>query len=195
MDSATSMSALDPQTITRLLNDVRAGDQSAAESLLPLIYDDLKSMASSLFSGEKPGHPLQPTALIHEAWLKVAGSLDRMQDRQHFFAIASRAMRQVLTDHARSNLRQKRGEGRKQVTLDDAIGVEASAGVDLVDLNDSLERLSELNARHAQVVEFRLLGGMTIAEAADALGVSHSTIENDWFTAKAWLRKDLSKDR
>jgi len=178
--------------ITRLLNQAREGDSEAAESLLPLIYSELHGLAHVIFQRERSDHTLQPTALIHEAWLKMAGHLSHVGDRKHFLLVASRAMRQVLADHARGRHRAKRVEGRKRVTLCGSMKSGSEAGIDLVDLHDTLTRLAKLNARHAQVVEMRILGGLTIAEAAEALGVSHNTVESDWFMAKAWLRKELS---
>ncbi len=189
------MSATNPKTITRLLRDVRTGETGAAQNLLPLVYEELHSLAGALFAGERKGHTLQPTALIHEAWLKLAGSIDDLQDRRHFFTIASRAMRQVLTDHARRCNRLKRGAGGKRVTFDETMAPGAPMGINLVDLDDSLTRLSFLNPRHAQVVELRMLGGLTIAETAETLGVSAHTVEGDWFTAKAWLRTELRHAR
>lgn len=189
------MTSADPQTVTRLLQGVRGGDASAGASLAPLIYGELGSLAAQLFAKERHEHTLQPTALIHEAWVKLVGHLGRIEDRRHFFALASQAMRQVLADHARGAARLKRGGGRPGVTLDSQLGVGRGVGpgaaVDLVDLDDSLTRLAHLNARHARVVELRVLGGLTIAETAASLGVSEKTIERDWFMAKAWLRTEL----
>lgn len=185
------MTSADPQTITRLLHGVRGGDASAGAALVPLIYAELGSLAARLFARERREHTLQPTALIHEAWVKLVGHLGRIDDRQHFFALASQAMRQVLADHARGAARLKRGGGRPGVTLDGRLGAGPGAAVDLIDLDDSLTRLARLNPRHARVVELRVLGGLTIAETAAALDVSDKTVERDWFMAKAWLRTEL----
>lgn len=157
------------------------------------MYDELQHVANLLFANERRGHTLQPTALIHEAWLKIEGRLDGVEDRKHFFAIASRAMRQVLADHARGAGRLKRGERNKRVTLHENVTESPSTGIDLVELDDLFRRLSELNSRHAQVVELRVLGGLTIAETAEVLEVSHSTVESDWFTSRAWLRRELTR--
>lgn len=183
----------DPQTVTRLLHGVRAGEAPAIQELLPVVYDELRGLARALFSDERRAHTLQPTALVHEAWMKLGSHLDGVEDRRHFFALASRAMRQVLADHARQRSRQKRGSVRQRVTLDTSLAAAGSAQVDLVDLDDSLARLASLNERHARVVELRLLGGLTIADTADVLGISHATVEADWFTAKAWLRSELGR--
>jgi len=189
------MSVPDPHSITHLLKNARSDEAGAAESLLSFVYDDLRGIARAVFARERHGHTLQPTALIHEAWLKVAGQLDGIEDRRHFFVVASRAMRQVLTDHARRVKRDKRGGRRLRVTLDEgaSVGTAANEGVDLVDLDDSLTRLSILNERHASVVELRVLGGLSIAETAEALGVSRGTVQSDWLTAKSWLRVELGR--
>lgn len=180
-------------TVTRLLGGVRDGDEDASEQLLELVYDELRRLASSIFAAERHDHTLQPTALVNEAWIKLAGHIDEIRDRVHFFAISSRAMRRVLIDHARRCRSKKRGDGRRRVTLDERLGWVQSEGVDLVELEDSLARLASLNPRHARVVELRVLGGLTIAEAAQVIGVSHATIEGDWFTAKSWLRTELAR--
>ena len=184
-----------PQTITRLLHAVQQGDEDAGHSLVPLIYAELRGLAQGIFAREQCGHTLQPTALVHEAWLKLAGHLGRregaVEGRRHFFRLASRAMRQVLADHARGVRRQKRGEGNLRISVDLDMRSGAAPGYDLVDLEDVLTRLGTLNRRHAQVVEIHLLAGLTMVETAAALGVSRSTVEGDWFTAKAWLRTQL----
>jgi RNA polymerase sigma-70 factor (ECF subfamily) len=193
--SIAKLIASHPESVSRLLPSSWVGDAGAAEALLPLVYAELGELARRLFSRERIGHTLQPTALIHEAWVKLTGNLAGIRDRHHFFVIASRAMRQVLTDHARSGRCQKRGDGRPRVTLDETLGMTNAAGLDFVDLDDSLTRLSILNPRHARVVELRVLGGLTIAETAEVLGVGHATVERDWFTARAWLRLELGRAR
>lgn len=182
-----------PGEVTHLLQNVRNGDEDAAESLLSLAYDELRSLASSHLATERNDHTLQATALVHEAWLKLTGHLGNTQDHTHFYAIVSQAMRRVLTDHARHRNRQKRSGGRVRIVLNPAHGDGNEAGFDLVDLDDSLRRLAALNERHARVVELRVFGGLTIAEAAEVLEVSHGTIESDWFSARAWLRLELAR--
>lgn len=190
----------DPQTITRLLQGARNGEQDSAHALLPLVYAQLRGLSEAIFRAENPGHTLQPTALVHEAWLKLAGHLDSLADRTHFFAVASKAMRQVLTDHARTARRSKRGGNALRVTLDGQLPPDdarnAQSGqheLDLVDLEDSLAKLAKLNERHARMVELRLLGGLTIDETATALGTSHATVERDWVTVRGWLRRELGR--
>lgn len=172
---------------TRLLQAARAGDAKAANRLAELVYDELHALAQA---HALPGGTLQPTALVHEAWLKLHGNLASLQDRQHFFAVASRAMRQVLANHARAARAQKRGEGRLAVTLNERLG-ERDEALDAVALDDSLAKLAGLNERHARVVELRFLCSLSIQETAEALGLSHGTVENDWATAQAWLRREL----
>ncbi|MFT5289857.1 MAG: RNA polymerase sigma-70 factor (ECF subfamily) [Planctomycetota bacterium] len=185
------MQTPDPKTLTRMLQSAREGEESAVQSLLPVVYSELRALAGRLFSGERKEHTLQPTALIHEAWMKLVGHMDSIDDRAHFFAIASQAMRQVLTDHARGLATQKRGGHYERIALGEGLGALDAAEIDLVDLDDSLSRLTKLNPRHGRVVELRILGGLTIAEAAKVLEVSDNTIERDWLMAKAWLRTEL----
>ncbi|MFT5288217.1 MAG: RNA polymerase sigma-70 factor (ECF subfamily) [Planctomycetota bacterium] len=190
------MTSLTPQTITRLLQAARDGEPGAVDSLMPLVYGELGELAARIFSGESGGHTLQPTALIHEAWIKVEKGLGKLENRQHFYAVASLAMRQVLTDHARALATQKRGNRGLRVTLDGALVREIDAvrspELDLVELNELLAHLEECNPRHGRLVELRVFGGLTIAESAEVLGVSEVAIERDWFMAKAWLRTRLA---
>lgn len=181
------------RTVTRLIGRVRAGEAAAADSLLSFVYAELRDLAGAVFSGQRSGHTLQPTALVSEAWMKIAGHLDAVEDRVHFYAIAGRAMRQVLIDHARTAGRQKRGGEHRGIRLHEGLGTDDAEGPDLVDFTDSLERLAALNERHARVVELRFLGGLTIAEAARILEISPTTVEEDWFTARAWLRAELGR--
>ncbi len=178
--------------VTGVLSRLRGGETGAFEDLLNLVYPELRSMARAVFSGERQGHTLQPTALVHEACLKLAGKLDSIQDRRHFFIVAGRAMRQVVADHARGRLAEKRGGGRRRVTLDLGSASLQRGDVDLVDLHDCLENLSKANERHAQVVELRLFSGLSIDETADALQVSARSVDSDWAMAKAWLRRELA---
>ena len=186
------------QTITRLLRGAREGQQDAREALVPLVYDELRSLAEALFVRQPGNHTLQPTALVHEAWAKLAPHLEApsegsgFADRRHFYVVAARAMRQVLTDYARRARSQKRGGERLRVTLDENLHRSRERHLELVELDDALERLASLNERHARVVELRFLGGLTIAETAAVLDVSHATVEDDWFTARAWLRSQLA---
>jgi RNA polymerase sigma factor (TIGR02999 family) len=180
------------QEVTLLLSQLRAGDAGAAERLFPLVYAKLQGLARAVFSGQNPGHTLQPTALVHEAWLKLAGNLAPIDDRRHFFIVAGKAMRQVIADHARGRSRQKRGGERQRLTLDTDLATADQEGVDLVDLDDSLRALAKLNGRHAQVAELRIFGGLSIEETALALEISTRSVYSDWAMASAWLRRELA---
>lgn len=181
----------DPANVSLLLVRIGDGDASATDELLPLVYDQLRGMAHAIFASSR-GHTLQPTALVHEAWMKMAGHLGEFENRRHFFAVAAKAMRQVLADHARAGSRDKRGGGRPTVTIDESVDAVARPEVDLGELHESLERLSALNERHARVVELRLLGAMTLKEIAETLGTSITTVHGDWSMARAWLRCELA---
>jgi RNA polymerase sigma factor (TIGR02999 family) len=184
--------------VTRILGKIRAGDKAAAASLLPLVYDELRAIAGRQIRRERPGHTLQPTALVHEAWLQFqrGASLD-VRDRAHFLTIAGRAMRRLLIDHARARKSAKRGGGWDRVTLDERSDSSAAArtvDVDLIALHDALERLEQLDERMARVVELRFFGGLTVKEASEVLGIAAVTVEKDWTKAKAWLRRELTSD-
>jgi len=177
--------------VTALLARARAGDAAAEGALLPLVYADLRRAAERLLRREKPGHTLQPTDLVHEAYLKLAGgqAADAV-GRKHFVAIAARAMRQVLVDHARRRGAAKRGGGLEvRVT-----NPEAALDVDLAELvalDDALTRLGERNPRLPRVVELRFFAGLTEEETAETLGVTPRTVQRDWVAARAWLHKEL----
>ena len=184
---------MDAGQVTRILQDLSDGDDAAAGRLLPLVYDELRGLARSYFARQSPGHTLQPTALVHEAWVKLAGHDGAWTGRAHFFAVAARAMRQVLMNHARDRNAAKRGGGCDRITLDEAVTPVAGAGreVDLLALDEALERLSHRSERQARVIELRFFGGLTIPEAAHVLGVGTTTVEDDWHFAKAWLAREL----
>lgn len=181
---------------TRLLGQAKAGDGEAHAQVFALVYDQLRDAARRIGGGRgssgRGGHTLQPTALVHEAWLKLAPNLANVGGRVHFFAVASMAMRQVLADHARGARREKRGGGRERVVLEESRVEAPTADADLCALDECLEELNGLNPRHARVVELRVFGGLTIDEAAEALGVSHGTVESDWSMARAWLWRRLA---
>ncbi len=183
--------------VTQILNELSGGDEQAAARLLPLVYDELRALAGSFFARQTPGHTLQPTALVHEAYLKLAGSEGvGWESRAHFFAVAARAMRQVLMNYARDKAAAKRGGGGwERITLDEAVTPPGSAEreIDLLALDEALERLNTLSDRQARAIELRFFGGLTIAEAAHVLGVGTTTVEDDWHLAKAWLARELKK--
>ena len=183
-----------PGEITRLLSDWSDGDSGAFESLLPLVYNELRSLASSYLRRERSGHTLQPTALVNEAFLRLVGSkADRIRTRSHFFGIAARVMRQVLVDYARTSTAQKRIGPDAKITLEDGGAAQIAPGIDLLEVHDALNRLAELNPRHAQVVELRYFGGLSREQVAETLGVSLTTVERDWKVARLWLRSKMSE--
>jgi len=179
--------------VTRLLREWSAGEESAADRLLPVVYDELHRLASGYLRRERTGHTLQSTALVNEAWMKLAGQNATWQNRAHFLGVAAQAMRRILVDHARRKTAHKRGGADLRVTLAD-VGAPA-AGVDLVQLDEALERLAALDARQARMVTMRFFAGLTVEETAEALGVSEKTVKRDWAAAKAWLRRELTGGR
>lgn len=162
---------------------------------MPLVYDELHRQASRYLRNERPNHTLQTTALIHEAYLKLLGGAQiDWQNRNHFFAVASTAMRQILVDHARKRKREKRGGKEENLPLDDSFQISANEkSVDLVALDLALIRLAKIDARQAKVVELRYFCGLSIDETAEVLGIANSTVRLDWNLAKAWLKKEISK--
>lgn len=180
------------QEITRLLAEYEAGDREALERLLPLVYDELRRLAAHYLRGERPGHTLQPTALVHEAWFKLVDQRDvRWQNRAHFLGVAAQQMRRILVDHARGHNRHKRGGDQVRLPLDDARDVPEERDVDLVRLDDALRDLAAIDPQQSRVVELRYFGGLTIEETAEAIGVSPATVKRDWAMARAWLHRAL----
>jgi len=179
--------------ITRLLDAAAAGDRSAGAELLPLVYDELRNLAAARMAAEAPGHTLQPTALVHEAYLRLVGSADesRWDGRGHFFGAAAEAMRRILVDAARRKRREKHGGGFDRVDLDEAQPVAADPHHDLVALDGALTRLAVEDPQAARLVELRHFAGLTIPEAARALGMSPRTADRLWAYARAWLHRDL----
>lgn len=180
-------------SVTELLQRSRAGDARALDAVIPLLYGELHRLAERHMRAERGSHTLQPTALIHEAYARLAGASPDWNDRAHFLALASRVMRRVLVDHARAAGRQKRGGDRDRVTLTDAVAAE-SADVDLLDLDEALERLAALDERKAQVVGLCYFAGLTYDEIATAVGISAATVHRELAFSKAWLRSQLSRD-
>jgi RNA polymerase sigma factor (TIGR02999 family) len=180
---------------TRILDRVHDGDLKAAEELLPLVYDELRHLAAHRLAGERHPNTLQPTALVHEAWLKISGDEQRAWNgRQHFFATAAEAMRRILVDRARRRLAAKRGAG--EVCLDaDELDIAAPAPDDqLLAVNEALEKFGRLDGRKAELVKLRYFVGMTFEEAAGALGIAVPTAKEWWAYARAWLRVEIAAD-
>jgi RNA polymerase sigma-70 factor, ECF subfamily len=183
---------MDPQgEVTSLLTAWGRGDQNALNELMPLVYNELHRMARRAWSGQQ-GVTLQPTALINEAYLKMAGSGNAsFHDRCHFFAVASTAMRQILVNHAKSRHAEKRGSGQVALSLDDAQPAVHQEAAEVVKLHEALERLRAIDERKSKVVEMRYFGGLSIEETAEALGVSVITVNRDWRLARTWLTREL----
>ncbi|MCA9515093.1 MAG: sigma-70 family RNA polymerase sigma factor [Myxococcales bacterium] len=178
--------------VTRVLRRMRDGDEGAHAELLPLLYDHLRALAASQLRG-RAGHTLQPTALVHEAFLKLGGQdPTQWQGRSHFVAVAATAMRQILIDHARRTKSQKRGGDWARVTLSGVDAGETAQDVDVLALHHALERLAELDPRQARVVELRAFGGLTNAEVGEVVGLSERSVEKEWRRVKAWLARELS---
>ena len=178
--------------VTRLLGQLREGDREALDRLLPLVYSELRQAADRVLRGETPGHTLQPTALVHEAYLKLASGPVASENRAHFLGIAARAMRQVLVDHARRRRAVKRGKGEIAVSLSEADGALSVQSDELLALDEALNRLGERSDRLRKVVELRFFGGLTEEETAQVLGVTSRTVQRDWAKARAWLHKELA---
>jgi RNA polymerase sigma factor (TIGR02999 family) len=184
-----------PRDISQLLADLRVGDRDALEHLLPVVYAELRQLAAAYLRRERSGHTLQPTALVHEMYMRLAAHVDQhgadWVDRTHFFGIAARVMRQVLVDYARAGGAAKRGAGRR-VTLKEWNSVTPGPDIDILALEAALTRLATLDAGQARLVELRFFAGLTLEEAADVLGRSPRTLKRDWRSARAWLQRELS---
>jgi len=182
--------------LTRLLHDWSRGDAAALSRLVELVYPELHRIAARVLSRERPGHTLQPTALVNEAYLRFSQRSPGKQwnDRTHFFAVAARVVRAVLVDHARARDAVKRGDGHRRTSLAAALDLAADAPVDMLDLDAALAELEALNAEHCRIVELRYFGGLSIEETAEALGVSVSTVKRGWLAAKTFVRRRLDGD-
>src|SRR5262249_6120055 len=184
--------AVSQQRVTELLIRLSQGDDAALAELTPLVYDELRRVAHHHLSGQRPDHTLQTTALVNEAYLRLADQTNpRWQDRAHFFAVAARAMRQILVSYARTQRAQKRGGGALKVDLDEVALISPEESKEIVDLHEALEQLSALDSRKAQVVELKYFGGLNYDEIAEVLKVSTVTVRRDWVFAKAWLHNQL----
>ncbi len=177
---------------TQILLALADGDRSAADRLMPLVYDELRALAQHQLQLERPNHTLQATALVNEAYLRLIDQSNvDWKSRAHFFSVAAEMVRRILVDHARAHRAAKRGGSGRKVDLDDAMGASGDGGIDLLALNEALEGLARLNERHRKVVELRFFGGLSIEETAHVLGVSPRSIGSDWQMARAWLQQRL----
>ncbi len=182
-----------PQQVTQLLLAWGGGDQAALDELMPLVYEELRRLAHQCIRRERPGHTLQTSALLNEAYLRLVDQKNiHWQDRAHFFGIAARLMRQVLVDYARKRGYAKRGGDAHRVPLDEAMIVSEERAADVVALDDALKSLAEIDPRQSQIVELRFFGGLSIEETAEVLAVSPGTVMRDWTLAKAWLRRAIT---
>ncbi|MEP6832777.1 MAG: sigma-70 family RNA polymerase sigma factor [Gemmatimonas sp.] len=194
------MTPPEPTDITEMLAALQAGDRHAGDRLFPLVYEEMRRVAARLMSAERVGHTFNATDLVHEAWIRLGLSAEggapkigsqAVVDRSHFLAITIRAMRQVLIDHARRRVADKRGGGAIRVTLGDDAGARATSPEDVLDLFDALEKLGEVDERLRKVVEYRFFIGLTDAETAELLGTTARTVQRDWVKARAWLYRQM----
>ncbi len=185
------------EELTGWLHRLSSGDARAADSILPVIYDELRGLADRFLRHEAPGHTLQTTALVHEAYLKLVGQADaQYQNRAHFLAVAAQAMRRILVNHARDRARLKRGGGRTRVDLDESavIAPQEQDWAQVVALDEALDRLAHHDPRKARTVEMRFFAGMSVEDTARALGVAPATVKRDWEFARAWLHRELTRE-
>lgn len=187
------MSNPESEGLTQLLLDSRNGDEAALNNLIPVVYAELRRLARSHMRREQPGHTLQTTALINEAYLRLIDQKVSWQNRTHFFGVASRLMRQILVDHACKQNATKRGGGQLQVSLSQATRMIETEAAELIALDEALKGLAAIDERKCRVIEMRYFGGLTIDETAEAMGVSHTTVEAEWKVARAWLRREMSR--
>jgi RNA polymerase sigma factor (TIGR02999 family) len=184
--------SVSPHRVTQLLQQWGHGDDAALAELTPLVYEELRRLAHHYMAGQRPNHTLQTTALVNEAYVRLADQTNpNWQNRAHFFAVAARAMRQIVVDYARSQRSQKRGGGALKVELDEAAIVSPEQSKEIVDLHEALERLAALDSRKAQVVELKYFGGLNYDEMAEVLKISCVTVRRDWEFARLWLYTEL----
>lgn len=182
--------------VTHILEAIEGGDAQAANQLLPLVYAELRRLAAHRMAQENPGQTLQPTALVHEAWLKLVGQGDRgWKDRNHFFAAAAEAMRRILTDNARRKLRQRHGGGLLRVELEDSAAAVTAEDDQVLAVDEALEKFAQLDPQRAELVKLRYFVGMTLQEAAEVLGISEPTAKRYWAFARAWLHEEIRSHR
>jgi RNA polymerase sigma-70 factor (ECF subfamily) len=186
------MTTHSPKDITQLLVDWRNGDKAAVDRLMPLVYDELRRLASNFFRRERFNHTLQPTALVNEAYLHLVGRSEvSWQNRAHFFGAAAQLMRHILIDHARTHNAAKRGGGEIRVSLKEELVATEQREVDLIALDSALDQLASLDEQQSRIVELRYFGGLSIDETAEVLAISPATVKREWSTAKAWLYREM----
>jgi len=184
-----------PQNITELLVGYGRGDKEALDQLMPVVYDELRRQAARYLRREQAGNTLQTTALIHEAYVRLVDQRNvQWQNRAHFFGIAAQMMRRILVDHARAKKRVKRGGSDVRVSLGDETVAVKGQDLDLIALDEALERLAQIDEQQSRVVELRFFSGLTVEETAEVMGISKATVKRDWSMAKAWLHREISGD-
>lgn len=184
-----------PGDVTRLLGELNAGDREAFAQLMPLVYGELRSLAGRRLHRERPGHPLQPTALVHEAYIRLVEQREvRWKNRGHFFAVAAQAMRRILIDQARAQLAGKRGGAQVTVPLDEAVVAADAPPEELIALDAAITQLAAIDPRQEQLVELRFFAGLTIEETAEAMGISDTTVKREWRLARAWLHRAVARE-
>jgi RNA polymerase sigma factor (TIGR02999 family) len=182
--------------VTQLLQSWSHGNRQAMADLLPLVYDELRRLAASYMRFESPGHTLQATALVHEAYMKLIQQREvNWKSRAHFFGISAQMIRRILVDHIRATRAQKRGSGFVALSLDEALGVSEKKSWEIIALDDALKTLAHMDPQQAKIVELRFFAGLSIEETATVVGVSPATVKRDWVTAKAWLFRELSRHK
>jgi len=180
--------------VTELLVRWRKGDRQALDALIPLVYEELRRIAQHFLQREKPGHTLQSTALVHEAYVRMVGqNLPEWQSRAHFFGIAAQLRRQILVDHARARQAAKRGGDVFKISLDESTALPEQRDLDLIALDDALKSLTELDPQQSRIVELRYFAGLTIEDTSEVLGISPATVKRDWATARAWLQREMMR--
>jgi RNA polymerase sigma factor (TIGR02999 family) len=189
------MAAEETQQVTRLLKEWSAGNKQALDQLMPLVYDQLRSLAGRCLSSERPEHTLRATALVNEAYLRLVDSNLTLNDRVHFYAVAARLLRHILVDHAKALHRAKRGGGAQKLALDEALVVGQASPSGILDLDEALQRLATHDARKAEVVELLFFGGLTYDEVAAKLDISPATVHRELRMAKAWLHRELAGEQ
>jgi RNA polymerase sigma-70 factor, ECF subfamily len=184
---------VEPEEVTRLLIDYSKGDQQALEQLLPLVYNELRRLAASYLRREREDHTLQPTALVHEAYLRLLGQDVEWQNRAHFLGVAASMMRRILVDHARQHKSEKRGSGEVKIALDEALNFSQERATDLIALDDALQALAAFDPLKSRMVELRFFAGLSVEETAKVLDISIATFSRQWKTTKAWLYREITK--
>ena len=185
--------AVDSKPITKILSEIKDGKEDVLNELLPIVYQELRRLANSYLKNERSNHTLQPTALVHEAYIRLIGQKEiNWQNRAHFFGVSARLMREILIEYARMKNRQKRGgEFQTQILLDDAVSFVSKKELDVVAVDDALSKLEKLDERQARIVEMKFFGGLTVEEIAEVLSISAATVKRDWSTAKLFLLREL----